>query len=32
LHGHGMASGHHMAEEIPKELAAELRAFLMFAS
>jgi haloacetate dehalogenase len=32
LHGHAMACGHHMAEEIPKELAAELRAFLVFAS
>ena len=28
----GIDSGHHMAEEVPKELAAELRAFLVFAS
>ena len=31
LHGHGFACGHHLAEEMPDELAAELRAFLAYA-
>jgi haloacetate dehalogenase len=26
--GRGMRSGHHLAEEVPRELAAELRGFL----
>ena len=28
LRGRALACGHHMAEEVPEELAAELRAFL----
>jgi haloacetate dehalogenase len=28
VRGHGIESGHHMAEEAPEELAAALRAFL----
>jgi haloacetate dehalogenase len=32
LHGHALACGHHIAEELPAELADELRAFLAYAS
>jgi haloacetate dehalogenase len=32
LHGHGLACGHHLAEERPEELAGELRAFVAYAS
>ena len=28
LHGHGLHSGHHLAEEVPEELAATLLDFL----
>jgi haloacetate dehalogenase len=31
LHGNGFSCGHHLAEEAPEELAAELRAFLTYA-
>jgi len=28
LRGHALNSGHHMTEEVPEELAAEIRGFL----
>ena len=32
LHGRALQCGHHLAEELPAELAEELRAFLAYAS